>query len=54
MGISNKLKNAAGRYLGNKTSGTTGKSAGGVNRRRGTPASTGKGGGLLRGLLNRR
>ncbi|WP_434995674.1 hypothetical protein [Arthrobacter sp. Ld5] len=54
MGISNTLKNAAGRYLGNKASGTAGKPAGGVAGRRGTPVPAGKTGGILRGLLNRR
>ncbi|WP_181033603.1 hypothetical protein [Arthrobacter sp. SX1312] len=54
MGISNTLKNAAGRYLGNKGTRTTGKPAGGVAGKRGTPVPAGKAGGILRGLLNRR
>ncbi|WP_156135052.1 hypothetical protein [Arthrobacter sp. L77] len=52
MGISNTLKNAAGRYLGNKGTGTAGKPAG--TGQRGTPVPAGKAGGILRSLLNRR
>ncbi|OUM43313.1 hypothetical protein [Arthrobacter sedimenti] len=61
MGISNMVKNAAGRYLGRSGTGTTpttGRTrAGGMNTRRttGTPASSSGGvGRMLRGLLNRR
>ncbi len=59
MGISNMVKNAAGRYLGRSGTGTTptagrtgtgGTKAGGT----GTPLPSGKVGGVLRGLLNRR
>jgi hypothetical protein len=59
MGISNMVKNAAGRYLGRSgTTPTTGRTrAGGLNTtgRTGTPASGSGGvGKILRGLLNRR
>ena len=59
MGISNMIKNAAGRYLGRSGTGTTpttGRTrAGGVaGGRRGTPVPSGKAGGILRNLLNRR
>jgi hypothetical protein len=56
MGISNMVKNAAGRYLGRKGTGTTaGRPSGGVSGgRRGTPVPSGKAGGILRNLLNRR
>ncbi|WP_191931926.1 hypothetical protein [Arthrobacter bussei] len=56
MGISNMVKNAASRYLGRSGTGTTsGRSAGGVSGgRRGTPVPSGKAGGILRNLLNRR
>ena len=52
MGISNMVKNAAGRYLGR--TGTTGRPVGGAAGRRGTPVPAGKAGGILRKLLNRR
>lgn len=58
MGISNKIKNAAGRYLGRGSAGNTGRSGagGGMNTKRGgSPASSSGGiGKKLRGLLNRR
>jgi hypothetical protein len=62
MGISNMVKNAAGRYLGRSGTGTTSATgrtrAGGMNTRgrtTGTPASGSGGvGKMLRGLLNRR
>jgi len=56
MGISNMVKNAAGRYLGRRGTGTTsGRPAGGTGRGgRGTPVPSGKTGGILRNLLNRR
>jgi hypothetical protein len=63
MGISNMIKNAAGRYLGRSGTGTTpttgrtraGGLGGGVaGGRRGTPVPSGKAGGILRNLLNRR
>ncbi|MHA7241032.1 hypothetical protein [Arthrobacter sp. TMS1-12-1] len=53
MGISNTIKNAAGRYLGGKGAGTTGKPVRGTGQR-GTPVPAGKAGGFLRGLLNRK
>ncbi|AUZ86255.1 hypothetical protein ACX80U_13040 [Arthrobacter sp. TmT3-37] len=59
MGISNMVKNAAGRYLGRSGTGTTPTTGrtrgGGMNAgRRGTPMPSGKVGGILRNLLNRR
>lgn len=60
MGISNMVKNAAGRYLGKSgsgTSSTTGRrpAGGGMNTgRRGGTAGSGGMGQKLRGLLNRR
>lgn len=64
MGISNMVKNAAGRYLGRSGTGTTpttgrtrgsGMGAGGLGSGgRGTPVPSGKVGGILRNLLNRR
>jgi hypothetical protein len=64
MGISNMVKNAAGRYLGRSGTGTTtGRPAGGAGRgvgggvgrgRSGSPVPSGKVGGILRNLLNRR
>ena len=54
MGISNMVKNAAGRYLGRTGTGTTGRPVGGAAGRRGTPVPAGKAGGILRKLLNRR
>lgn len=55
MGISNMVKNAAGRFLGRSGTGTTAGRPGGVRGgRRGTPVPSGKVGGILRNLLNRR
>lgn len=58
MGISNMVKNAAGRFLGRSGTGTgttAGRPAGGLRGgRRGTPVPSGKAGGILRNLLNRR
>lgn len=55
MGISNMVKNAAGRYLGRTGTGTgtTGRPAGG-SAGRGTAVPSGKTGGIIRKLLNRR
>jgi hypothetical protein len=54
MGISNRIRTAANRYLSKSGTGTTGKPAGGVAGKRGTPVPSGKAGGILRNLLNRR
>ena len=55
MGISNMVKDAAGRYLGRRGTGTTaGRPTGGTAGRKGTPVPSGKVGGILRNLLNRR
>jgi hypothetical protein len=54
MGISNRIKTAANRYLSKSGTGTTGKPVGGAAGRRGTPVPSGKAGGFLRNLLNRR
>lgn len=59
MGISNMIKNAAGRYIGRTGTGTgtgaprTGAPGTGAAGR-GTPLPAGKAGGILRKLLNRR
>ena len=54
MGISNRIRTAANRYLSRSGTGTTGRTAGGAAGRRGTPVPTGKAGGILRNLLNRK
>ncbi len=54
MGISNRIRTAANRYLSRSGTGTTGKSVGGTAGRRGTPVPSGKTGGFIRNLLNRR
>lgn len=57
MGIGNMVRNAAGRYLGRSGTGTTpagGRPGSGAGGRRGTPVPSGKVGGILRNLLNRR
>ncbi|WDF33561.1 hypothetical protein PTW37_01095 [Arthrobacter agilis] len=55
MGISSMVKNAASRYLGRSGRGTTtGRTGGTSGGRRGTPMPSGKAGGMIRNLLNRR
>jgi hypothetical protein len=53
MGISDRIRTTANRYLGRSGTGT-GKPAGGAAGRRGTPVPSGRTGGFIRNLLNRK